>query len=669
VVLFGFEGPEGASGWQGLNCGLTNQPVSEGTQALRFVIPKFEAGGNRWPATMIDWNQGRGYAVKDWSHYAKLTFDAWIDGAEPSELAIELRDTPGKNGAVAKRLLQPGRKNALEVLLSNLAGADLRNIQEVLLWASRPARSFGVTVDNFRLQPGEKLPLVNFDLLQPNYREWVLPGAKGLKVSATLHPEEHGVNPRELRLCLTAVAGKGHVSSTSVFGTNALTASLPAARLPAGLVRLTAAVIQASTGQSLQARTWMLCKLTPAELGALKVYIDTDNNTIVDGQPFFPLGWFNNTSDSNLDEIADSPFNCVLDYGMNHVPKDRMLAYLDRARQKGLKVIYCLNDVYPTATYIDSWEGVTGNQPIADAVVDAYKDHPAVLAWYLNDELQADLEPRLEEYYQRVARADPNHPCCIVLCNMPELKLFPATTDIMGVDPYPIPKNPVTQVSDQAEVAKLAVASHKPVWVVPQAFGWYQYNSENKDRGHIPSAAELKEGRAPTYEEDRCMTYLALNHGAKGLIYYCYYDLRVLPQYREMWGWLKSIAAEVKALSPVLLSPDDRGTALCLPPNANVDTRLKQHEGKLYLIAVNTATAPCHVTFKLGGLRSDQAGVLFEGRSVKLAKAQMIDDFKPLAVHVYDLGRAPSPSSRPIISSYVPADNKKWAEVAAWFFE
>jgi hypothetical protein len=133
VVLFGFEGPGGASGWHGLNCGLTNRPVSEGTQAMRFVIPKYESGGNRWPATIIDWNRGQGYAVEDWSHYAKLTFDAWIDSDQPSELAIELRNTPGENGAAAKRMLQPGRKNTIELLLSDLAGADMSNIQEILL--------------------------------------------------------------------------------------------------------------------------------------------------------------------------------------------------------------------------------------------------------------------------------------------------------------------------------------------------------------------------------------------------------------------------------------------------------------------------------------------------------------------------------------------------------
>ena len=276
-------------------------------------------------------------------------------------------------------------------------------------------------------------------------------------------------------------------------------------------------------------------------------------------------------------------------------------------------------------------------------MVAAYKNHPALLAWYLNDELSSELEPRLEDYYRRVAHADPNHPCYIVLCNMPEVKLFPATTDIMGVDPYPTPKSPVTLVAEQADVATAAVAGHKPVWLVPQAFAWYQYSSQNKDRGHTPSAEELEGGRAPTYEETRCMTYLALVHGAKGLIYYCYYDLRVLPQYREMWGWLKNIATEVKTLSPILLSPDDRGPALCLAAGSQVETRLKQCSGRLYLLAVNTANETRHITFQLPRSRSGQARVLFENRSATLAKAQMTDDFSPLAVHVYDLGRAPVP--------------------------
>ena len=383
-------------------------------------------------------------------------------------------------------MLQPGRKNTLELLFSDLAGADLSNIQEILLWASQPAHSFGVTVDNFRLLPGEKLPLVSFDLLRPNYRELVLPDAKSLQISATLHPEENGVNPKELRLRLTAVAGKVRVSSTLQLGTNPATASLPAAKLPAGPVELTAAVIQASTGQSLLARTWTLHKLTPAELGALQVYIDADNNTVVAGQPFFPLGWFNSTNDSYLDEIADSPFNCVLNYSVNGVlqgsdvrlPRPRASEgpqghLLSQRRVPDRNLPHLLG----RACRQRGHRGRRGR---------AYSDHPAILAWYLNDELPATMVPDLVGYYQRIRHADPNHPCYIVLCNMSELKYFPETTDVMGVDPYPIPQSPVTRVSEEMEKADAAVRGHQPVWLVPQSFAWYQHTLPRLEPGAHP---------------------------------------------------------------------------------------------------------------------------------------------------------------------------------------
>ena len=143
------------------------------------------------------------------------------------------------------------------------------------------------------------------------------------------------------------------------------------------------------------------------------------------------------------------------------------------------------------------------------------------------------------------------------------------------------------------------------------------------------------------------MTYLALAHGARGLIYYCYYDLRVLPQYPQMWAWMKSIAAEVKSISPVLLSPDDRGPVLVLPSNAGLHTKLKQQGGRLYLIAVNTARTESAVTFRLGPLPAPRATVLFEHRTVPLNLNSLTDNFPPLAVHVYDLGPASSANPAP----------------------
>lgn len=139
------------------------------------------------------------------------------------------------------------------------------------------------------------------------------------------------------------------------------------------------------------------------------------------------------------------------------------------------------------------------------------------------------------------------------------------------------------------------------------------------------------------------MTYLALAHGARGLIYWCYYNLRMLPQYQEMWTGMKKIGAEVKALEPALLSPQDLGPAAFTPATAPVHTRLKRHAGQDFLIAVNAGTAPCEVALDLGHPLQAPAEVLFEQRQVKLDGALLRDRFLPLEVHVYRLEPAAPP--------------------------
>jgi hypothetical protein len=250
------------------------------------------------------------------------------------------------------------------------------------------------------------------------------------------------------------------------------------------------------------------------------------------------------------------------------------------------------------------------------------------------------MAPEMRDYYERVRNADPNHPCYIVLCNMSELRYFLDITDVMGVDPYPIPQSPVTRVSDWMEWSNRATGGLMPTWLVPQAFAWYQHHPPGSDRARIPTEEDLRTGRAPTREEARCMTYLALAHGAKGLIYWCYYNLRVLPQYAEMWGWMQEIGAEVQALSPMLLSPQDLGPVPGEPESIALHTRLKRHDGRLYLIAVNAGPEPADVTFDLGRKLPPQVTVMFEERSAPTAGQSLADRFEPLAVHVYDLGQA-----------------------------
>ena len=640
TILADFETPGSLDLWTGLTHSQTDAHASSGKYGMVFSIPNYVEGQEERPRVVLPFANGKGFPFDDFSAYQAISVDAWVEGDSPGKVGIMLRDAQGDKSWTTHITVEPGTINhAVLPMKEAMADSDIHHVDEIWLYAVRPETAYTLVVDKVCLIPRDTPPLAQFDLVYPNYRGLIFPGAGDIEVTGIIAARENGLKPKGLQVVLSLDAGAQH--NVEEYGVRSKSPyRIAVDDLPDGPVTLTASIVRKRGGQRLASKEWTLQKLTAAQRDVLKTYIDRDNTTMVDGKPFFPLGWYGGVNEEQMAEIADSPFNTLLAYGTDFAPKDKMLRFLDEMDARGLKLMYCMNDVYPTATYFDgkNWEGVEGNDAIAAAIIAAYRDNPAILGWYLNDELPHKLVPQLTEQYQRIIAADPNHPCFIVLCNRSELQYFPETTDIMGVDPYPIPKDPITRVSSFVDAAQEAVSAHKPVWLVPQAFGWYQYNSKNPDRGHTPSAEELRDGRAPTFEEERCMTYLGLVHGAKGLIYYCYYDLRVLPQYEEMWAGMKKIVAEVKELEPVLLSPDDLGEAELIPADASIHTSLKRCNGRLYLLAVNGERQPCHVTFKLKHKLPPEVAVMFENRTVTTQGKRLSADFAPLEVHVYDLG-------------------------------
>ena len=650
VAVADFEFAREIARWTGLKVERTDAHASSGRFGLRFDIPQWSEGQEERPGIQL--TVGNAGKPADWSRFSKVTVKAWVEGSQPGRLGLKLRDARGQSSWTTHITVEPGKCNPIELLMDDAAAdCDVHQIAEVVLYALRPTNSFSLTVNDLRLWPRDKPPLAVFHLAYPNYRGLIFPDADQVEAGVVVACKEHGLKPSQLTFVLAARAGDKVVSTRQALRQTELRLPLTTAALPAGALTLRASLVAARGGTELASEEWPLRKLTPVDVSKLKVYADRNNNLVADGQPFFPLGWYGSINDQHLAELADSPFNCLLAYGTDSMPKAKMLRFLDDMQRHGLKLVYCLNDAYPTAPYLSgkNWEGIEGNDAVANAVVTAYRDHPAILAWYLNDELPRALLPQLKDYYQRVREADLQHPSFIVLCNRRDFRIFPSTTDILGVDPYPIPHDPVTLVSGFMDTANAAVRRSQPVWLVPQAFAWYQYNSKNPDRGHLPTPEELQKGRAPTYEEERCMTYLGLTHGAKGLIYYCYYDLRVLPQYREMWAGMKKIGAEVKTLSPVLLSPDDPSPIRVTPKSAALHTKLKRVGNRLYLLAVNASNTPVTVKLRFSRPLVGLVNVLFESRQRPTADRGFVDHFGPLEVHVYEFSREPEPKSRPSV--------------------
>ena len=216
----------------------------------------------------------------------------------------------------------------------------------------------------------------------------------------------------------------------------------------------------------------------------------------------------------DLAYVAALGFNCVTYMfkpdarGMS----DGDRAFFNRARSVGLFVL-------PEF----SWHlrrGTLENLPILAAEVGR---DPATMAFYVADEPSYWKIPsaHVATACELVRRAAPVHPC-FALDIRDKASSLVESVDIVGLDHYPVmwPDRsygfPSARRDSLASVGRyvdtvVRSAQGKPVWVAIQA--------------HRPPAnRDYPNPRYPTPEELRAMTFLAMNNGADGLLFYAWND-------------------------------------------------------------------------------------------------------------------------------------------------
>ena len=317
----------------------------------------------------------------------------------------------------------------------------------------------------------------------------------------------------------------------------------------------------------------------------LKVTFDRIGRTIVDGKPFFPIGMYWSVSkpyhgyrlpviDANtIKTFVKGPFNCVMPY------KQPTREQMDLCHVHGIKVIYPSYD---------------------RGVIASFKDHPALLAWYVYDEKGIEYLPDLTKRYQAVKEGDPDHPAWMCVYQFAQIRDLMPTFDCMGVDPYPIPSSEIGIAYNWAKSAHDGAMGLRPLWQVPQAFDWASFRTDGK-------------GRMPTREEMRNMTWQGIAGGANGLIYYSFTYLMKSPTtpFERGFADVCAVAQEVKDLVPVLLSD---GT----PPTFDVRddqlvVRTWRQGGKLYVLAVNRTCDELKGSVSLGEDFTAVTAVMGEG--------------------------------------------------------
>ena len=204
---------------------------------------------------------------------------------------------------------------------------------------------------------------------------------------------------------------------------------------------------------------------------ARRVSIDRYNRTIVDGRPFFPLGAYVNHIDwrgeTNLSLYCQAPFNCILPYAL---PQNKDC--LDLCQKTNLMVIASLYHVW--AGSHNAWVKTEDEEPqFIRKAVELCASHPAMLAWYLADELPLSMLPRMARRQKLMETLDPDHQTLCCVCQVDEMRDFLPTFDVVGSDPYPIGReqikaHPISMAADWTRRTRRATFGIRAMWQIPQ---------------------------------------------------------------------------------------------------------------------------------------------------------------------------------------------------------
>ena len=348
-------------------------------------------------------------------------------------------------------------------------------------------------------------------------------------------------------------------------------------------------------------------------------YVDKYGRLWKDGSLFFPIGIY--TSDITTADMLDlnnSSINTILPY----VHPDA--AKLDLANSYGLKVIYSFKDFYYGSPHAPAF--ITSVADEANYIaqhVNWFNSHPALLAWYLNDE--APLDERLPAHYEAVIANDADHPAYIVDYNVPSPDNFMRSSDIFGMDRYVVKglsSDPISEPSSYQRDS-LNALPFRGQWPVVQA-----HNLANYGQGGT---------RPPTLAELRNMAWQYLTEGATGLMFYSLFDLQNDASgqpYSTLLGYVKQVAAEVEEFVPHLLSIE-AAPLTTTTGGSWLNWTVKQYNNKTYIFAVNNGKTNQTASFQVAG--AQQVKVLKEGRLLPVTTSTFTDSFVPLQVHIYEV--------------------------------
>lgn len=486
----------------------------------------------------------------------------------------------------------------------------------------------------------EAMPF-KFKLQNPVYRKSIFPDQKDKIIRFSIDYQSQ--DPKLLASAKTAftiadVSGKAVASGEKNSG-SIRTFTVDASRWQPGKYTIT---IKSSGKDALNGSFQDTFYIVASATKGNSVRLGNGRMMILNGKPFFPRGFLDgdNRKAELFAEMSAAGYNVVHFYSLNQMKPERIKFILDEAQKHNLKVL-----CYPYFRCKISCFGFIpvsakrGSPRLTQAAwndmkswVNQVKEHPAFLGWYLCDEPKGvEFGAELRKVYSCLKEIDPHHPVISLDMNAEGcLNKREGFADIHILDMYPHPltnggwQRTISSVLSSMKQVSDGVAPHGS-WFCPEAF-----------------KPISKVYRSLTYREIRCLVFGSIVNGANAIIpykignpkakYFHNTNSGIFETPDLHFGYFKGIGPELTGLEAVLLEPE---RLLIKSSAANVIVMRKRHNGKEFIIAVNTMPDEQNCTVSSPDLPNGQYRVLGENRIVEVRDGKLNDRFIGYMTHIY----------------------------------
>ena len=356
-----------------------------------------------------------------------------------------------------------------------------------------------------------------------------------------------------------------------------------------------------------------------------KMTIRKDGILLLNGKPFCP---FYATETDTFSPLAADSFN--VKYGENGLisnPLKRRKVGLPWVTREEGKTFILLSEEKEMLRKIQG-------------IVEPGKSDPSLLCWFLKYEakipmyrgkekrVRLDNVKELNKIHRFIKKLDPDH--------LTFLQVEHGHGDREKGD-WPSDMTPYRNCADVLEIAARASYHQR---IIPDFVKSIEEVKGILDPGKpflVMIGASIPAAEYRTAEEIRCATYLALMHGATGIIYHMGHR-GIASSFTRHWSVYPGLSREVAELFPIITEPQQGAAPVITAIPESIDYCVRKYKGKVYLIAVNTSDRLVRATFSIAdrSIIPKRVNVLFENREIAPEGNKLTDAFTAFEPHVYE---------------------------------